>query len=73
MNVGSRGWNEGGPAACQRESWIKSWETIGRQKCGKVVRDYDRERRCRQPVGIVEKELVKRDYRTVLEAYGGTR
>ena len=26
-----------------RESWIKSWETIGRQKCGKV-RDYDRQR-----------------------------
>ena len=33
-----------------RESWIKSWETIGRQKCGKV-RDYDRERRCTQTVG----------------------
>ena len=25
------------------------------------------------PWEIVEKELVKRDYRTVLEAYGGTR
>ena len=36
---------------------------------GRKVRDYDRERRCSQPVGIVEKELVKRDYRMVLEAW----
>ena len=50
MNVGSRGWNglQCRSWACcmsESESWMKSWETIGRQKCGKVP-DYDREPRC---------------------------
>ena len=46
--------NEGGLLHV-RESWIQSWETIGRQKCGKV-RDYDREVRPWER-RIVEKEF----------------
>ena len=60
--------NEGGPAACQREldqelgnNWkTEVWEGARLRQRAKV-QSWER--------GIVEKELVKKDYRTVLEAW----
>ena len=62
--------NEGGPAACQRErAGSRVWKQLEDRGVGRCATTTERQGAANPwKRGIVEKELVKKDYRTVLEA-----